>query len=56
MILIAEDGGYFDEYTDASNMRRRCLGKIQWVNNHAHVLKAKNHCHNQGIPLLFFSS
>ena len=38
-ILIAEDGGYFDEYATrpiAYKMSGKC-----WVNNHAHILKAK---------------
>lgn len=39
IILMAEDGGYFDEYENrpiAYRMNGRC-----WVNNHAHILKAK---------------
>lgn len=39
IILIAEDGGYFEEYLYrpiAYRMRGKC-----WVNNHAHILKAK---------------
>jgi len=39
IILMAEDGGYFDEYASrpiAYRMRGKC-----WVNNHAHILKAK---------------
>ncbi len=39
IILIAEDGGYFDEYhyrPIAYRMKGKC-----WVNNHAHILKAK---------------
>lgn len=39
IMLIAEDGGYFDEYARrpiAYQMSGRC-----WVNNHAHILKAK---------------
>ena len=39
LILIAEDGGYFNEFAT-----RPIAYKIQgksWVNNHAHVLKAK---------------
>lgn len=39
IILMAEDGGYFDEYQSrpiAYRMKGKC-----WVNNHAHVLKAK---------------
>ena len=39
VILIAEDGGYFDEYTHRP-IAYRMSGKI-WVNNHAHVLKAR---------------
>jgi type I restriction enzyme S subunit len=40
IILIAEDGGYFDEYAYrpiAYRMRGKC-----WVNNHAHILKSKS--------------
>jgi type I restriction enzyme S subunit len=39
IILMAEDGGYFDEYGSrpiAYRMKGKC-----WVNNHAHILKAK---------------
>jgi type I restriction enzyme S subunit len=39
IILVAEDGGYFDEYASrpiAYRMQGKC-----WVNNHAHVLKAR---------------
>ena len=39
IILIAEDGGYFDEYADRP-IAYRMSGKC-WVNNHAHILKAK---------------
>ena len=39
IILIAEDGGYFDEYSYRP-IAYRMSGKC-WVNNHAHVLKAK---------------
>ncbi|MXV77686.1 N-6 DNA methylase, partial [Candidatus Poribacteria bacterium] len=39
VILIAEDGGYFDEFLTRP-IAYRMSGKI-WVNNHAHVLKAK---------------
>lgn len=38
VILIAEDGGYFDEYSFRP-IAYRMSGKI-WVNNHAHILKA----------------
>ena len=40
LILLAEDGGHFDEFRTrpiAYRVRGKC-----WVNNHAHVLKAKN--------------
>ena len=39
IILLAEDGGYFDEFQNrpiAYRMNGKC-----WVNNHAHILKAK---------------
>jgi type I restriction enzyme S subunit len=39
IILIAEDGGYFDEYSYRP-IAYRMVGKC-WVNNHAHILKAK---------------
>ena len=39
VILIAEDGGYFEEHAHRP-IAYRMTGKI-WVNNHAHVLKAK---------------
>ncbi|BAV94592.1 restriction endonuclease subunit S [Ichthyobacterium seriolicida] len=50
IILMAEDGGYFDEYKTrpiAYRMKGKC-----WVNNHAHILKAKNEI-DQGF--LYFS-
>lgn len=40
IILIAEDGGYFDEYAYRP-IAYRMVGKC-WVNNHAHILKAKS--------------
>ena len=40
VILLAEDGGNFDQYEQRS-IAYRMRGKI-WVNNHAHVLKAAN--------------
>ncbi|MCE1166556.1 MAG: restriction endonuclease subunit S [Sphingobacteriia bacterium] len=40
MILMAEDGGYFDEFKTRS-IAYRMSGKC-WVNNHAHILKAKS--------------
>jgi type I restriction enzyme S subunit len=39
IILMAEDGGYFDEY-EHRPIAYRMTGKC-WVNNHAHILKAK---------------
>ena len=39
-MLIAEDGGYFDEY-EHRPIAYRMSGKC-WVNNHAHILKAKD--------------
>ena len=50
VILIAEDGGHFDEYAYRP-IAYRMKGKI-WVNNHAHILKAKPN-YSQGF--LFFS-
>ena len=39
IILMAEDGGYFDEYKTRP-IAYRVKGKC-WVNNHAHILKSK---------------
>jgi type I restriction enzyme, S subunit len=39
IILVAEDGGYFDEYSYRP-IAYRIVGKC-WVNNHAHILKAR---------------
>lgn len=50
IILMAEDGGYFDEY-ETRPIAYRMKGKC-WVNNHAHILKAKAGC-DQGF--LFYS-
>ncbi len=50
IILIAEDGGYFDEYKTRP-IAYRFVGKC-WVNNHAHILKAISSI-DQGF--LFFS-
>ncbi len=41
VILIAEDGGYFDEYVTRP-IAYQMNGKY-WVNNHVHILKAKPH-------------
>jgi type I restriction enzyme S subunit len=38
IILMAEDGGYFDEYKTRP-IAYRMIGKC-WVNNHAHIVKA----------------
>ncbi|MBL0599127.1 restriction endonuclease subunit S [Aeromonas jandaei] len=40
VILMAEDGGYFDEYATRP-IAYRIVGKC-WVNNHAHILKAQD--------------
>ena len=50
VILIAEDGGYFDEFAHRP-IAYRMRGKI-WVNNHAHILKAKD---GVSQAYLFFS-
>jgi type I restriction enzyme S subunit len=50
IILMAEDGGYFDEFKTRP-IAYRMSGKC-WVNNHAHILKAKAN-NDQGF--LFFS-
>jgi len=50
IILLAEDGGYFDDYENrpiAYRIRGKC-----WVNNHVHILKAKRDF-DQGF--LFYS-
>ncbi len=39
LILIAEDGGYFDEFANRP-IAYRIAGK-SWVNNHAHILRPK---------------
>jgi len=50
IILMAEDGGYFDEYAYRP-IAYRMVGKC-WVNNHAHILKTKVE-HDQGF--MFYS-
>ena len=40
LILMAEDGGYFDEY-QTRPVAYQISGK-SWVNNHAHILRARN--------------
>ncbi len=49
VILMAEDGGYFDEYAYRP-IAYRMIGKC-WINNHAHILKAKAGYHQS---LLFY--
>jgi type I restriction enzyme S subunit len=49
VILMAEDGGYFDEYAYRP-IAYRMIGKC-WINNHAHILKAKAGCDQS---LLFY--
>ncbi len=47
IVLLAEDGGYFDEYSSrpiANISHGKC-----WVNNHAHILRAKSNCTNEWI-------
>ncbi len=39
VVLIAEDGGYFDEYMTRP-IAYRMSGRF-WVNNHVHILKSK---------------
>lgn len=39
VILLAEDGGYFDEFSTRP-IAYKMSGKM-WVNNHAHIIKAK---------------
>ena len=46
LVLLAEDGGHFDE--PERGIAYRISGKT-WVNNHAHVLRAK-----PGIDLGFY--
>ena len=50
VILIAEDGGHFDEFLSRP-IAYRMRGKI-WVNNHAHILQAKSD-YDQGF--LYYS-
>ena len=50
LVLLAEDGGYFDEY-ETRPIAQLIAGK-SWVNNHAHILSNKP---NATIEWLFFS-
>lgn len=40
LVLVAEDGGHFEEF--ASRPIAQLIRGRSWVNNHAHVLRAKN--------------
>jgi len=46
-ILLAEDGGYFDEYAHRP-IANFVTGRF-WVNNHAHILRSKNETQNKWI-------
>lgn len=50
LILLAEDGGYFDEY-ETRPIAYKISGK-SWVNNHAHVLSPKN---KQSLNWIYYS-
>jgi type I restriction enzyme S subunit len=50
LILLAEDGGHFNEFQDRP-IAYRVSGKA-WVNNHAHVLEAKDEVETE---YLFYS-
>lgn len=47
IVLLAEDGGYFDEYSSRP-IANISYGK-SWVNNHAHVLRAKSNALNEWL-------
>ena len=47
LVLLAEDGGYFDEY-QTRPISNISYGKC-WVNNHAHILRAKKNSLNEWI-------
>ncbi|WP_336754981.1 restriction endonuclease subunit S [Acinetobacter sp. USHLN143] len=47
IVLLAEDGGYFDEY-QTRPISNISYGKC-WVNNHAHILRAKKNSLNEWI-------
>lgn len=50
LVLIAEDGGYFDEFSTRP-IAYRINGK-SWVNNHAHILRPRA---NTDFDFLFYS-
>ena len=47
IVLLAEDGGYFDEFANRP-IANISYGK-SWVNNHAHVLTAKDNTINEWL-------
>lgn len=47
IVLLAEDGGYFDEY-NCRPIANISHGKC-WVNNHAHIIRAKSNCTNEWL-------
>jgi type I restriction enzyme, S subunit len=51
-VLLAEDGGYFDD--PYRNVAYLASGKF-WVNNHAHVLRGRNGVCNEFLCYLFNS-
>lgn len=50
LILLAEDGGNFEDYTNKP-IAYRISGK-SWINNHAHILKPKD---NYNFDWIFYS-
>ncbi|WP_051249734.1 restriction endonuclease subunit S [Maridesulfovibrio zosterae] len=50
LILLAEDGGHFEEYQDRS-IAYKITGK-SWVNNHAHILRVKT---GHSFEFVFYS-
>ncbi|MFH4479471.1 restriction endonuclease subunit S [Vibrio alginolyticus] len=47
IVLLAEDGGYFDEYATRP-IANISYGKC-WVNNHAHIIKGKKNATNEWL-------
>ncbi|MEI6858537.1 MAG: restriction endonuclease subunit S [Shewanella sp.] len=47
IVLLAEDGGYFEKYQNRS-IANISYGK-SWVNNHAHILRAKSSLSNEWL-------
>lgn len=47
IVLLAEDGGYFDEYATRP-IANISYGKC-WVNNHAHIIRAKKNATNEWL-------